>query len=76
MLCFVMSGAANRVIGASEQRKEAFRVTVRQASKWAVLVGIVIGFGVGYIFVRRDPANPRELHITLGLGLVQWGSAS
>ena len=55
MFCFVMSGFANRAIGNSERRKEAFKVTVRQASKWAIIVGIGVGLIIGYIFVRRTP---------------------
>ena len=60
MLCFVWSGAANRTIGESVERKEAFGFTVRQASAWAFKIGIALGVIVVYVFVRRDPNSAIE----------------
>jgi|GEM_PF-2907163 len=55
MFCFIWSGAENRTIGESEERREAFRLTVRQASTWAFQIGIVLGLIVAYVFVKSDP---------------------
>jgi len=75
MFCFVWSGAANRMIGDSQDKKEAFGFTVRQASAWAFRVGVVLGLIVASVFVGRgaNAALDTTHYVWVGIGSMGVG---